>query len=88
MIREPAHRVERRQGLGITLGLLLRGGFLGLPATVGSLFLRLVVGVRFLVVVSAATERAQNLLRVAGTHIASFRRGRVVVKRTVVASGD
>ena len=63
-----------RQGLGITLGCLLRGDFLGLPATVGTLLLRLVVRVRFLVIVAAlATEKELNLLREAGTHIASFR---------------
>jgi hypothetical protein len=75
-----------RQVLGITLGWLLRGGFLGLPATVGTLLLRLVVRVRLFVVVTAlATEKEQNLLRVAGTHIDSFRRWRRAVKRTTLS---
>ncbi|MGB8684014.1 MAG: hypothetical protein WCD12_14095 [Candidatus Binatus sp.] len=74
-----------RQEDGITLGWLLRGGFLGLPATVGTLLLRLVVRVRFLVLVAAlATEKEQNLLRVAGTHTDSFRSWRVVVKLTTL----
>ena len=64
------------------LGVLLRlSGFLGLPATVGTLLLRLVMRVRFLVVVaSLAKEKEQNLLRVAGTHTDSFRTSRVIVK--------
>jgi hypothetical protein len=65
--------------------LLLRSGFLGFPATVGTLLLRLIVRVRFLVVVAAlATEKEQNLLRVAGTHTDSFRRWRDAVKRTTL----
>jgi hypothetical protein len=56
--------------------------FLGLPATIGTLLLRFVMRVRFLVVVAALpTEKEQNLLRVAGTHTDSFRSWRVVVKR-------
>jgi hypothetical protein len=72
------------------LGVLLRlSGFLGLPATIGTLLLRLVVRVRFLVVVAAlATEKEQNLLRVAGTDTDSFRRWQVAVKRTTVSVGD
>jgi hypothetical protein len=69
--------------------LLLRSGFLGLPASVGTLLLRLVMGMRFLVVVAAlATEKEQNLLRVAGTHTDSFRRWRVAVKRTTLSPAD
>ena len=70
----------------LRLGVLLRlSGFFGLPATVGTLLLRLIVRVRFLVVVAAlATEKEKNLLRVSGTHIDSFRRWRVVVKRTTM----
>jgi hypothetical protein len=69
------------------LGMLLRlSGFLGLSATVGTSLLRLEMTVRFLVVVAAlATEKEQNLLRVAGTHTDSFRRWRVVAKRITVA---
>ena len=45
----------------------------GFPATMRALLLRLVMRVRFLVVVAAlATEKEQNLLRVAGTHADSF----------------
>jgi hypothetical protein len=74
-----------RQVDGITLGWLLCGGFLGLPASIGTLLLRLVMRVRFLVIVAAlATEKEQNLLRVAGTHTDSFRSWRVVVKRSTV----
>ena len=69
------------------LGVLFDGsGFFGLPATVGTLLLRFVVRVRFLVVVAAlATEKEQNLLRVARTHTDSFRSWRRVVKRTTMA---
>jgi hypothetical protein len=68
------------------LGVLLRlSGFLGLPATVGTLLLHFVVRVRFLAVVAAlAAEKEQNLLRVAGTHADCFRRWRAVVKRTTM----
>jgi hypothetical protein len=60
-------------------------GFLRLPATIRTLLLRFVVRVRFLVVVAAlAAEEEQNLLRVAGTHIDSFRRWRPTVKRTTL----
>jgi hypothetical protein len=70
---------------GITLGLLLDGDFLRFPATVGTLLLRLIVRVRFFVVVAAlATEKEQNLLRVAGTHTDSFRSWRRAVKRTTL----
>jgi len=49
-------------------------GFFRLPATVRTLLLRLVVRVRFFVIVAAlATEKEQNLLRVSTPHIASFR---------------
>ena len=69
----------------VKLGVLLRGGFLGLPASIRTLLLGLVVRVRFLVVVAAlATEKEQNLLRVAGTHTDSVRRWRVVVKRSTM----
>jgi hypothetical protein len=73
----------------LRLGVLLRlSVFLGLPPTVGTLLLRLVVRVRFFVVVAAlATEKEQNLLRVAGTHTDSFRRWRAVVKRTTMQRG-
>ena len=66
----------------VRLGVLLRlGGFLGLPATVRTLLLRLVVRVRFFVVVAALpTEKEQNLLRVAGTHTDSFCRWPRAVK--------
>ena len=75
-----------RQVDGITLGWLLRGGFLGLPPSVGTLFLRLVMRVRLFVIVAAlATEEEQNLLRVAGTHTDSFRIWSVVVKRTTLS---
>jgi len=80
--QRPTIRRDDARGLGVLLDL---SGFLGLPATVGTLLLRLVVRVRFLVVVAAlATEKEQNLLRVAGTHIDSFRIWRVVVKRTTM----
>jgi hypothetical protein len=71
----------------LRLGVLLRvSSFLGLPASVRALLLRLVMRVRFFVVVAAlATEKEQNLLRVAGTHTDSFRRWRVAVKRTTMA---
>src|SRR5271166_4141983 len=61
-------------------------GFLGLPATtVGPLLLRLVMRVRFFVVVAAlATVEEQNLLRVAGTHTDSFRSWSCAVKRSSV----
>jgi hypothetical protein len=75
----------RYDALGLGL-LLLSGSFLGLPATVGTLLLRFVMRVRFLVVVAALpTEKEQNLLRVARTHIDSFRSWRRVVKRTTMA---
>jgi hypothetical protein len=68
------------------LGVLLRlSVFLGLPATVGPLLLRFIVRLRFLVVVATlATEKEQNLLRVAGTPTDSSRRWQVVVKRTTM----
>ena len=71
------------------LGVLLRlSDLLGLPATIGALLLRFVVRVRFLVVVAAlATEKEQNLLRVAGTHTDSFRTWWVVVKRITLPRG-
>lgn len=75
-------RIARYLELG---WLLLSGGFLGLPAAVGTLFLRLVMRVRFLVVVTALpAEEEQNLLRVAGTHTDSFRSWRDAVKRTTL----
>jgi len=59
---------------------------LGYDVPGGPLLLRLVMGVRFLVVVVAlAAEEEQNSLQVAGTHTASFRRWQVVVKRTIKA---
>jgi hypothetical protein len=71
-----------RQLDGIRLGLLLRDGFLGLPATVRTLLLRLVMRVRFLVAVAAlATDKEQNLLRVAGTHTDSLSTWSRAVKR-------
>jgi hypothetical protein len=72
----------------VRLGVLLRrDGFFRLPATVGTLLLRLVVRVRFLVVVATlATEKEQNLLRVAGTHTDSFRRWRRAVKRSTLCA--
>ena len=71
------------------LGALLRlSGFLGLRATVGTLLLRLVVRMRFLVVVAAsATEKEQNFLRIAAAHAPSFRGWWVAVKRTMVPNG-
>jgi hypothetical protein len=63
-------------------------GFLGLPASIRALLLRLVVRMRFFVVVAAlATEEEQNLLRVAGTHTDSFRIWLLVVKRTTLPQG-
>ncbi len=72
--------------LGVLLGLRC---FLGLAATIRPLLLRFVVWMRFLVVVAALpAEKEQNLLRVAGTHIDSFRRWRTFVKRiTLVRHG-
>jgi hypothetical protein len=72
----------------VVLGVLLRlSGFFGLPATVRTLLLRLVMRVRFLVVVAAfPTEKEQNLLRVAGTHTDSLRRWRMFVKRTTLST--
>ncbi len=74
---------------GRVLGVLFRlgglSGFFGFPATVGTLLLRFVMRVRFLVVVAALpAEKEQNLLRVAGTHTDSFRSWWVVVKRTTL----
>ena len=70
------------------LGVLLRlSGFLGLPTSIRTVLLRLIVRVRFLVVVAAlATENEQNLLHVARTHTDSFRRWRSVIKRTTLAT--
>ncbi len=73
-------------GLGVLLDL---SGFLGLPASVGALFLRLVVRMRFLVIIAALpAEKKQNLLRVTGTHTDSFRSWRDVVKRITLPQGN
>ena len=76
----------------VVLALLLRGlgGFSGfrLSASVGTLLLRLVMRVRFLVVVAALpTEKEQYFLRVAGTHIDSFHSWRLVVKTMMRTNG-
>jgi hypothetical protein len=69
------------------LGVLLRlSGFLGLPATVGTLVLRPVVRVRFIVVVAALpTKEVEDFLGVGTAHAPSFRTWRVVVKRTTLS---
>lgn len=88
MDQRPENRRYDGIRLGGLLGLLLSGnGFLGLPATVGTLLLRLVVGMRFFVVVAAfAAEEEQNLLRVAfAAHTPSVRSWRTIVKRTTMA---
>jgi hypothetical protein len=72
----------------IRLGVLFKlDGFLGLPAPIRALLLRLVVRVRFLVVVAALpAEKEQNLLSVGAAHADSFRIWRVVVKRITLAT--
>jgi len=78
----------RYDALGLGL-LLLHSGFLGLSTTIRTLLLCLVMRVRFLVIVAAlATEKEQNLLRVAGTHTDSFRRWPCAVKRTTMPMRD
>lgn len=77
------NRRYRAAGLG---GLLLDDGFFRLPPTIGTLLLRLVMGMRFLVVLATLpAEKEQNLLSVATCHAASFRIWRVVVKRRMMA---
>jgi hypothetical protein len=74
----------------LRLGALLRlSGFLGLPSPVGTLLLRLVMGVRFLVVVATlAAEEEENLLRVTAAHIASLSSWPRAVKRTTLPRGE
>jgi len=72
----------------VRLGVLLRlSGFLGLPATIRTLLLRLVVRMRFLVVVATlTTEKVEDFLSVGTAHVSSFRSWRAVVKRSTVVS--
>lgn len=77
-------RTNRRYD-AIRLGvLLLSSGFLGLPATVRTLLLCLVMRMGLFVILAAfAAEEKQNFLRVAGTHTDSLGRWRRAVKPTM-----
>ncbi len=71
--------------LALLLGWLFSLGGLGLAPSIGPLLLRLVVRMCLLVVLATfPAEKEQNLLRIAGSHAASLRGWRTVVKRTTL----
>jgi len=72
------------------LRLILRDGFrnFGLAASVGALFLRLVVGMGLLVVLAAlAAEEMENLLSVRTAHVPSVAPWRRAEKRSMMRLG-
>jgi hypothetical protein len=72
--------------LGVLLSRRSPLSFFLLAYSVGSLLLRSIVRVRFLMVlVATAAEEKQNLLRVGTAHIASLAQWQVVEKRSTVA---
>lgn len=79
----------RASVVGCPLSYCVGAFFFRLAATIGTLLLRLVVWVCFLVVVAAlATEKEQNLLSVRTAHAVSLRGWPRAVKHTTLPQGE
>ena len=73
-------------GIPVIQGSGSGDSFFRLPTAIGTLLLRLVVGVRLFVIVAAfGAEKEQNLLRVSSAHTGSLARWQVVGKRSTLS---